>query len=163
MTLCLIAAMGKNRELGQDLKIPWHIPEDLKYFRDTTRGCPVIMGRKTFESLGSKPLPGRRNIVISHVLSRESSPPQGFEVVGSFQDAIKLVQEETGLVFVVGGAGIYRESLPLVKRMYLTRIDATFDANIYFPEFDTTDFTLTSARSSKANGYDLEYQVWDRK
>jgi len=119
----MIAAVGRNRELGRGNELLWHIPEDLKRFKALTLGHPVIMGRKTFESIG-KPLPGRTNLVVSRsALSLEDALAQ----------AKKLDKEE---VFIIGGAQIYEQALPYADRLYLTLIEDTKEADAFFPEYE---------------------------
>ena len=136
-----IAAIGKNNELGRGGKIPWHIPEDLAHFKQTTMGHPVIMGRKTFESLGiKKPLPGRLNIVITR---NPDYRAEGAVVVFSVEDAIaeatkhsaSPADKEQEEIFIIGGAEIFKLAMPLVGRLYLTVIDASFEADAFFPEY----------------------------
>ena len=133
-TISAIAAIGKNRELGFRGKLPWHVPEDLKHFKETTLGRPVIMGRKTFESLGiKKPLPGRLNIVITR---NPDYAAEGALVVSSIEDAIaearKHDQEE---IFIIGGAEIFKLAMHLIDRLYLTVIGGEFEADTFFPEY----------------------------
>ncbi|MCX7152275.1 MAG: type 3 dihydrofolate reductase [Proteobacteria bacterium] len=135
LTLSLIAAQARNRVIGRDNAMPWHLPADLKHFKALTMGHPVIMGRKTFEailaSLG-KPLPGRRNIIVSR---NRQFTVGGCTVVGSLEQAIAGcgTAEEA---FVIGGGEIYRQALPLAQRLYLTEIDAEFAGDATFPDFD---------------------------
>lgn len=129
-----IAAIGKNRELGSNGTIPWHIPEDLKHFKQTTLGHPVIMGRKTFESLGiKKPLPGRLNIVITR---NPGYRAEGALVASSVEDAIaeatKRDQEE---IFIIGGGEIFKLAWRYITKLYLTVIDSEFEADAFFPEY----------------------------
>ncbi|MES2203175.1 MAG: dihydrofolate reductase [Patescibacteria group bacterium] len=131
----IVVAIGKNRELGKNGQLLWHIPEDMKRFKTLTMGHPVIMGRKTFESIPPKfrPLPGRTNIV----LSRTTLANPGVIVVGSLEDALVKAKElDTEEVHIGGGAEIYKQALPFVDRLYLTLIDAEADADTYFPEYE---------------------------
>lgn len=140
MILSLIVAMSKNGVIGCENKLPWHLPEDLKHFKKVTMGKPVIMGRKTFESIG-RILPGRKNIIISR---QRDLKIEGVEVASSLGDAIKLcvgVEE----AFVIGGAQIYLEALPRVTRLYITEIDKEFLGDAKFPEIDLNgDFRILS-------------------
>lgn len=131
MILSLIAAIGKNNELGKDNQLLWKLPDDFKHFKDITSGHTVIMGRKTFASIG-RPLPNRRNIVITRDTTFTND---GIEVVHSLEDALELVQNENE-VFVIGGAQIYNEALPYANKLYMTHIDGTFDADTFFPVID---------------------------
>ncbi|HIH41422.1 TPA: dihydrofolate reductase [Candidatus Woesearchaeota archaeon] len=160
MALSMIWAMGKNRELGKDLQIPWHIPEDFKHFKKTTMGKPVIMGLTTFRSLG-KPLPGRRNIILSF----EKMNIPGCEVFISIQGALATLKHDDE-AFIMGGASIYRQFLPTVGKLYMTYIDHNFDANIFFPEFDMKEWKLISEEKgpkNEKNPYDYYFRVYERK
>ncbi len=152
--ISLIAAVAKNRALGKDGQLLWHLPEDMRYFRETTRGKPVIMGRKTWESLPDafRPLPGRRNIVISRNPAYEAP---GATLAGSLEDAIRLTQDDAE-AFVIGGAEIYRQALPLAQRLYLTEVARDFAADAFFPEFSASDWTEIS-RSAVRNGAGLDF------
>ena len=135
--LSLIAALAHQRVIGKDNRLLWHLPEDMAHFRATTRGRPVIMGRKTWESLPEKfrPLPGRHNIVISR---QPDYPAPGATLAASLEAAIKLAGE--GEIFVIGGEAIYRQALPLAQRLYLTEIDRPFEGDAFFPEFPTSEW-----------------------
>ena len=124
-----IAAMAANRTIGRDGVMPWHLPDDLKFFKRTTLGCPVVMGRKTWESLG-RPLPGRRNIVLSRGLGEVS----GAEVVGSVEALDGLGLE--GDVFVIGGAQVFAELLPRCDGFYLTHIAKEIEGDVFLPPFE---------------------------
>jgi dihydrofolate reductase len=133
-TLSLIAALARHNVIGRDNTLPWHLPEDLKHFRETTLGKAVIMGRKTWDSLPPKfrPLPGRRNIVLSRDASLALA---GAEVVSSLPAALALLGADDEAV-VIGGAELYRQALPLADRLYLTRIDAEFEGDAFFPPIE---------------------------
>lgn len=148
MKLSLIVATANNNAIGRNNELPWHLPQDLKYFKSVTLGKPVIMGRKTFESIG-KPLPGRTNIVVTR---QKNWSFAGVLVAQSVEEALEIAQqfrnEQDSLaeeVMVIGGAEIYRHSLPIADRVYLTRIDAKVDgADAYFPELPQAQWKLTS-------------------
>jgi len=125
-----VVAIASNYAIGKDNQLLWHLPKDLKHFKDITAGGTVIMGRKTFDSVG-KPLPKRRNIVIT----RKPISIEGCEVVDSVDAALALCKTEKE-VFIVGGAEIYRQTMPLVNRIYLTIVHHSFDADTFFPEID---------------------------
>lgn len=133
--ISLIAAVARNGVIGRDGTIPWRIPGDLPRFRRLTMGHPVIMGRRTWESLG-RPLPGRRNIVVSRATGIAA---QGAEVAPSLQAALASCRDAAE-VFLIGGTGIYREGLPLADRLLLTEIDADIEGDAYFPEFARTQW-----------------------
>ena len=134
MLVSLIAAVARNRVIGVEDRLPWHLPADLRRFRTLTWGKPVVMGRLTHESIG-RPLPGRRNIVIT----RAGPVMEGCERAGSLEDALALAGPAPETV-VIGGARCYREALPHCRRMYLTRIDADFAGDAWFPEWDPAEW-----------------------
>ena len=130
--LSLIAAVARNRAIGKDNQLLWHLPEDMRHFRETTRGKPVVMGRKTWESLPEKfrPLPGRQNIVVSRDPAYKA---HGADLAGSLEGALALAggAEE---VFVIGGEQLYRAALPFADRLYLTEVELEPEADAFFPE-----------------------------
>lgn len=130
--ICLhaVAAMAKNRVIGHQGSMPWHFPADLKFFKNLTKGHPIVMGRKTWDSLG-RPLPGRRNIV----LSRQRIALNGAEVIHASAD-LQTLPGLAGDVFIIGGAEIYRLFLPQTHSVYLTEIDQTTAGDTYFPDFE---------------------------
>jgi dihydrofolate reductase len=158
--LSMIVAHADNRVIGKDNDMPWYLPADLAYFKKTTLGKPIIMGRKTYESIG-RPLPGRKNIVIS----RDSDyKAEGIEVVGSVEAALALVSgvEE---VMVIGGGAIYQHCLPVAQRLYITHIDGNIDGDTYFPEYDLKEWQLAGSNEREAdekNSYPLRFNVYER-
>jgi dihydrofolate reductase len=137
MTLSLIVAMAKNRVIGAKNKLPWRIPEDLKRFREITLGHPVIMGRKTWESIG-RPLPGRSNIVVSR---QPGFSAEGVTVVGSLDAAIdSAAASGSDEIFVIGGGEIYRQALSRADRIYLTLLERDVDGDAFFPDFSEDEF-----------------------
>ena len=160
MSLSIIAAMGLNGVIGDAGKLPWRLPADMKHFKATTMGKPVIMGRKTFESIG-KPLPGRENIVVSRNADFRAA---GCKVVGSLMEAIEttLMAEEA---MVIGGAVIYERALPLTKRIYLTRVYSMFPGDAYFPDLTVGNWKQTSREDFDAdekNPYPYSFLQLDR-
>lgn len=137
MILSIIVAIAKNRAIGKDNKLLWYLPNDLKHFKDVTTGHTVIMGRKTFDSVG-KPLPKRRNIVVT----RQAISIEDCEVAPSIEAAIALCKAEDE-VFIVGGAEIYRQAIPLTNRIYLTIIDQDFEGDTFFPELNPDEWQET--------------------
>jgi len=131
MALSIIVAMAHNNVIGVDNGLPWHLPADLKYFKVTTMGKPIIMGRKTFQSIG-RPLPGRRNIVITRDKTWHAD---GVEVASSVDEAVKAT-ENVQEVMIIGGAQIYGAFLPFVSRLYVTEIEKEILGDTYFPEID---------------------------
>ncbi|MFW2366296.1 MAG: dihydrofolate reductase [Desulforhopalus sp.] len=136
MEIILIAAMAKNRVIGRDNQLPWHIPEELQLFKKTTMGYPMIMGRKTFESFPA-PLPGRRHIVLSR---NRDYMPKGGEYATSLNDALQLCGQ-IDKVFVIGGAEIFEQSLTLVTKLMLTYLEREVEGDVTFPDFTKDDFT----------------------
>jgi len=134
MTVSIIVAIGENHAIGKNNQLLWHMPNDLKHFKDITSGRTIIMGRKTFDSVG-KPLPRRRNIVVT----RQDITIPGCEVVKSIEDGLALCKGEDE-VFIGGGAEIYKLAMHLTNRIYLTIIHKSFDADTFFPEIDKTEW-----------------------
>ena len=130
MKIAMIAAMAKQRVIGKDNQMPWHLPADLQHFKAVTLGKPVLMGRKTFESIG-RPLPGRRNLVVSRTIPEET---RGVEWFSSVELALAAVSGDSE-VMVIGGGEIYRQCLPLADTLYLTEIDLMIDGDAYFPDY----------------------------
>ena len=147
MSISIIAAMGTNRVIGRGNGLPWNLPADTRFFKETTRGHPVIMGRKTFDTMG-KPLPGRRNIVITR---RPHLEIPGAEVVSSLEAALSLVNVQEEEVFIIGGSEIYEMALAIADRMYLTLIHESFEGDTFFPEFDESDWVVVSRRDHEAD------------
>lgn len=134
--LTLIAAVARNRAIGLNNQLPWHLPEDLKHFRTVTQGHPVIMGRKTWESLPDsfRPLPGRLNLVMSR---QKNYPAPGARMVASLSEALEAVNQ-TPEAFVIGGAELYAQALPQANRLILTEVETDVAGDAWFPEFDRT-------------------------
>jgi dihydrofolate reductase len=143
--ISIIAAYNNNKVIGKDGKIPWSCPEDMKRFRDLTMGCPVIMGRKTWESIG-RALPGRTNIVVS---KGGGLYPAGVEVAPSFKSAVIGVKETYFCeeVFIIGGEEIYRQALSLADKMYLSHIDDNSDGDTFFPDIDLEEWDVVICES----------------
>lgn len=139
MKIIIIAAMAKNRVIGRDNAIPWHIPGELQRFKTITMGHTLIMGRKTFESIG-RPLPGRKTVIISRNRDYQAA---GCLVATSLAEAIALCSE-TETVFIAGGGEIYRQALDLADSIYLTVLDREVEGDIMFPEFDPRQFLVIS-------------------
>jgi len=160
MEKCLIVALADNRAIGRGGTMPWHISEDLKFFKKTTMSCPVIMGRTTFESLG-RPLPGRRNIILSRTCGEIS----GAEVVSSLEEAYSLVKDEQK-AFVIGGASVYGASLPEIDTMYITHLHTVVeDADTFFPEFDPAEWAesyRSETHTDTETGIRFEFVTYKR-
>lgn len=159
--LSMIVAHADNRVIGKDNDMPWHLPADLAYFKKTTLGKPIIMGRKTYESIG-RPLPGRKNIVISR---DKNYSAEGIETVTSVEEALALVSEVEE-VMVIGGGAIYQHCLPAAQRLYITHIDADIDGDTYFPDYDLKEWQLAASEVREAdekNIYKLNFCVYQRR
>lgn len=171
--LSMIVATADNNVIGKDNTMPWHLPADLAYFKKVTLGKPIIMGRKTYESIG-RALPGRRNIVISR---DESYIPTGkggaenIDIVTSVEQALALVDGSDGSdaveeIMVIGGGAIYKHCLPNADRLYVTHIIATIDGDTLFPTYDDGCWRKTDSElrtSDEKNAYDLDFCVYERK
>lgn len=156
----LIWAMDRNGLIGREGRLPWRLPAELAYFRRTTMGHPVIMGRKTFESLG-KPLPGRRNVVLSR---NPDFRPEGAEAAHDVSDVLDRLRGEP--IFVIGGAQIYRAFLPHADQLYVTRIDHAFEGDEHFPDIDWHAWRLVSEEqgpNDERNPYPFRFQVYERR
>ena len=159
MAISMIAAVGKNLELGKNNDLIWHFKEDMKFFKEITMGHPVIMGRKTFESL-PKALPGRKNIVIS---ANPEYKADGAEVVTSVEEAIKLAETEDTDAFVIGGGRIYTEFLPYADNLYLTEINAECpDADTFFPDFNKSDYIKEIINFYDVDGTEFYHVIYKK-
>jgi dihydrofolate reductase len=166
--LSSIVAMARNRVIGTDNKLPWHLPEDFKFFKEKTKGHVLIMGRKTFESLG-KPLPSRFHIVITRQEDYRFEDPN-VEVVHNMNSALELAHMLTTKykakfgdeVFVIGGGEIYQQSMDLVDRIYLTVIEQDFKGDAKFPEFNEADFELTR-NDQRQEPVPFSFRTYERK
>jgi len=161
MIVSLIAALTKNMVIGKNNDLPWKLPDDMKYFMETTKGHAVIMGRKNFDSVPPKfkPLKDRFNIVLS-----KSKNIEGVTVVDSMEKALGLVKNENE-VFVIGGAQIYKLALPVANRLYLTEIDTVLDGDTFFPSFDKKLFRETSRihhPKDDRHAYAFDFVVYER-
>ena len=138
--LSLIVAASENNVIGKNNDLLWHLPDDLKHFKRTTRGHHVIAGRKTFESQGSKPLPGRTNIIVTRNADYHA---EGCIVTDSLEKALEQVKDDDE-PFIIGGEQIYRMALPMVDRIYLTRVHAELEGDTFFPELDMSQWKEVS-------------------
>lgn len=159
--LSLIAAVAANGVIGSDNALPWRLPEDLKRFKALTLGHPVIMGRRTHESIG-RPLPGRRNIVISRNKEYAASGCEVAASLGAALDACRIGNEGDE-VFIIGGAQIYAEALPLARRLYLTEIRADYPGDARFPAFERGTWRETTREHHRAeSGIEFDFAVYER-
>jgi dihydrofolate reductase len=165
-SVALIVAMASNRVIGRNNQLPWYLPNDLKYFKATTMGKPIIMGRKTYESIG-KPLPGRTNIVLT---TNKNFSAEGVKVVHSVEQALSVADAVAALegaqeVMVIGGAEIYSLMLPTADRLYLTEVKAEVDGDAFFPELDWSAWQERGREDFAAEGpnpFDYSFVVFDR-
>ena len=160
MRLSIIAAKSANRVIGRNNDLPWRMPADWKRFKSLTMGHHLIMGRKTFESIG-QPLPGRSTVVITH---QTGYAPAGVLVAHSIEQALEIAAEDDE-VFVAGGAQIYQQLLPRADRLYLTSIHEEFEGDTHFPEFEESDWKLISEDShepDEKNPYPYSFLIYER-
>ncbi len=161
--ISLIVAASTNNAIGKNNQLLWHLPKDLKFFKNTTWAMVVIMGRKTFESV-NKPLPGRLNIVIT---SNKDWKAAGTTVASNLQEAIELAKAENFKeLFIIGGGEIYRQSMALADKIYITRVHAKLEGDTFFPEIHQAYWELGSKEDFKADdkhAYDFSFEVWNKK
>ena len=154
--------MGRNREIGADNQLLWHLPKDLKHFKEITSGHPVIMGRKTYESIG-KPLPNRTNIVISR---KTDWFEEGILIVGSIKEALKFAKKIDEDIFILGGGNIYQQTIDLADKLEVTVVDAELKADTFFPEINAKNWQKTDEichEKDEKNSYDFCFQTYLRK
>ena len=149
--LSIIVAIAQNGTIGHNNALLWHIKEDMRFFRTTTSGHPVIMGRKTFESLGCKPLPKRTNIVIS----RSEREYDGALLAHSLEEAVRMAGDDSE-IFIIGGAQIYKEALSIADRLYITRVERDYEGDTSFPEVDMSQWRLVDEMRHE-RGEEFEY------
>jgi dihydrofolate reductase len=166
MIISHIVAVGENNEIGKQNELLWRLPNDMKFFKNTTWGMPVIMGRKTYESIAGDPLPGRTNIIIT---SNENYNPKSDKaiVVKDFERAIEKAKEtDCKEAFVAGGGEIYKLTLPHTNRIYLTRVHNVFpDADVFYPEIRNGGWKKVSLLEFKADekhAFDYSFEVWEK-
>ena len=158
MSYSIIAAIGKNRELGKDNDLIWHLPNDLKFFREVTTGKTIIMGRKTFDSL-PRMLPNRKHIVISSSNNFNSEVKVYKDIKQLLLDYKNSIEE----LFVIGGASIYKQFIDIADKLYLTEVDAEcMDASVYFPEFDKNNYEKTILKENEDNGIKYKHVLYKK-
>lgn len=158
MVVSIITAISDNNVIGDDNRIPWHLPVDFKYFKEKTLNHHIIMGRKTYESIG-KPLPNRTNIIITTDLNYKAD---GCIICHSLTEALYLSKLEDE-VFIIGGSQIYKQSLDIADKMYITRVHGNFEGNILFPYYQKEEWTLISSefvKSNEKNLYDVTFEIY---
>lgn len=157
----IVVAMGEKNEIGFDNQLLWHLPKDLKHFKDITSGHPIIMGRKTYESIG-KPLPNRTNIVVSR---KKDWFEEGILIVGSIKEALKFAKKIDDEVFVIGGGNIYEQTMDVVDKLEVTLVKADLEADTFFPKIDPKIWKKTNEichDKDEKNGYDFCFQTFER-
>lgn len=165
MCLSLLVAMARNRVIGKNNTLPWHLPADLKHFKALTMGHPIIMGRKTYESIG-RVLPGRTNVIVTR---QKAYQVLGAITVNSIDDALKVCQEGVegnDEVFLIGGAELYRQTLGRCNRIYATEIQRDFDGDAFFPRIDMEEWQEISREkhfSEEADAFDYHFVTFDHK
>lgn len=160
MSISFIFAMDRNGAIGKGNKMPWHLPADLKFFKKVTSGHPVLMGRKTYESIG-KPLPGRTNIIMTQ---NQEFSAAGCEVVHTIAEVQHYYKEQE--LFVIGGAEIFRLYLPVADRLYITLIEEQFEADTFFNDIDLADWDLVSSEQGpqdEKNPYEYYFRIFNKK
>ncbi|MBP2619020.1 dihydrofolate reductase [Chryseobacterium jejuense] len=157
----IVVAMGEKNEIGFENQLLWHLPKDLKHFKDLTSGHPIIMGRKTYESIG-KPLPNRTNIVVSR---KKNWFEEGILIVGSLKEAMKFAKKIDEEVFIIGGGNIYEQTMDIVDKLEVTLVKADLEADTFFPKIDEKIWKKTHEichEKDEKNGYDFCFQTFER-
>jgi dihydrofolate reductase len=164
MIISLIVAAASNNTIGKNNQLLWHLPNDLRFFKNTTWAMPVVMGRKTFESLGGKPLPGRINIIVTRQTDWKQN---GAEVVHSLHDAILLAKSYNYKeLFVAGGGEIYHQAISIANRIYITRVQTEIEGDTFFPELDAAQWKMKTNLNCVADAkhkYAYSFQVWEKQ
>jgi dihydrofolate reductase len=164
MIISLVVAASDNNVIGKNNQLLWHLPKDLKFFKNVTWGMSVVMGRKTFESMGSKPLPGRKNIVITRKTGWNA---EGVSVADSVDAAVALAEASNYKeIFIIGGGEIYLIAFDRANKIYMTRVHAELEGDTYFPVIEKNDWTLVSKTDNPADekhAYAFSFQLWERK
>jgi len=160
--VAIIVAMTKDNVIGAGNDIPWYCPADLQYFKRTTLGSPVLMGRKTYQSLKIKPLPGRKNIIVTR---NPELVCEGCEVVTSLESGLQLASDEENL-FVIGGADIYKQSMSIAEQLYITYVDVKVEGDRFFPQVDLSEWNLAQEKTYLAdekNHHNMVFKVFSRR
>ena len=163
MKITLVVAASDNNVIGKDNQLLWHLPKDMRFFKNTTWGLPIVMGRKTFESLGSKVLPGRLNLILSN---QKNIKTNGASLVHTLQDAVNIAaQQDYKQLMVIGGGQIYELALPLAHTIMLTRVHTTIEGDAFFPTLneDWVKKESTFYNSDEKHSYSFDIECWQRK
>jgi dihydrofolate reductase len=163
MIISLIVAASENNAIGKNNQLLWHLPKDMKYFKNTTWAMPVVMGRKTFESMGSKPLQGRKNIVITR---QPGWKAEGVSVVNSVDAAVALAEElDYKEIFIIGGGEIFMIAFDKAQKIYMTRVHTELDGDVFFPVIEKKEWRLISSvdnSEDEKHAYPFTFEVWVR-
>jgi dihydrofolate reductase len=163
MNITLVVAASENNAIGKDNQLLWHLPKDMRFFKNTTWGLPIVMGRKTFESMGSRLLPGRVNIILTH---QKGLAIDGAIVVNTLEEAMAFAKHQFYKeLMVIGGGQIYTMALPLANKVWLTRVHTTIEGDTFFPSLDS-DWELKSVETNSADEkhiYNFDFECWQRK
>ena len=160
--ITIVVAMGLNNEIGANNQLLWHLPKDLKHFKEITTGHPIIMGRKTYESIG-KPLPNRTNIVVSR---KKDWFQEGILIVGSLKEALKFAKKMDEEIFIIGGGNIYEQTIDIADKLEVTQVNANLQADIFFPKIDAKIWEKSEEichEKDEKNEYDFCFQTFVRK
>jgi dihydrofolate reductase len=163
MILSMISAVAENRVIGNKNALPWHLPADFKYFKETTLNKTIVMGLNTFKSIGEKALPDRKNIILNN--DPNYIPPEGCFVVHSIEELLEMVKDEIE-VMICRGASVYKQFLPLAQRLYLTYVHASPEGDTYFPEFNLEEWdevNRTDCKADEKNAFDYSFVILERK
>ncbi len=163
--ISFVVAASTNNAIGKNNKLLWHLPNDLAFFKNTTWGMPVLMGRKTFESINAKPLKGRRNLILTH---DKNFSADGVKIIHTIQEGVQdTLANDYRELMILGGAAVYKQTIGLTQKIYLTRVHAVFDdADAFIPEIKKEEWQLVSNEDfykDQKHAYDYSFQVWERK
>jgi len=163
MKISMIFAMDKNNAIGNNGKLLWHIPKDLKWMKEQTMGHVIVMGRNSYSDIitytKGKPLPGRTNVVIT---SQNSNFHPDFVILHSIEDVLTKYSKEDK-IFILGGGAIYNSFLPLADELIITHVDAEFEADTFFPKFNYSEFKITFEEENKENGFNFKFVKYEKK
>ncbi|HZK65733.1 MAG TPA: dihydrofolate reductase [Puia sp.] len=166
MTLSIIVAAAENNAIGKNNQMLWYLPEDFRFFKNSTWGLPLIMGRKTYEAMGSKNLAGRFNIIITRQKEYGKTHPDA-QVAANLKEAISLAgKTDSRQAFIGGGGQLYAEAILLCDKIYMTRVKAVLDGDAFSPEIPTDVFEMTHSRivaADEKNAYSMDFQTWEKK
>jgi dihydrofolate reductase len=163
MNITLVVAASENNAIGKNNQLLWHLPKDMRFFKNTTWALPILMGRKTFESMGSRLLPGRLNIILTH---QKGLQIEGAEVVNTLEEAIVLAKKnDYKELMVIGGGQIYEMALPISNKIWLTRVHTQIEGDTFFPQlgYEWTKQLVESHKADEKHAYNFDFECWQRK